>query len=337
VVVATGRVRRARGDCKSHPMALRVVFAGTPAFALPPLAALHARHSLIGVLTQPDRPAGRGRVLTPSPVKQAALQYAVPLMQPARLRGDAAALQDTLTQLSNWQPDVMVVVAYGLILPREVLQLPRLGCLNIHASLLPRWRGAAPIQRAIQAGDAVTGVCIMQMDEGLDTGAVLGEAQLPIAADATAASLRDELALLGAEQLLAALDGLSAGTIQAQAQHPVGATYAEKLSKAEARIDWRQDATQIDRQIRAFNPWPVAECLLQSEPVKLLRSRVTGEGAVTAQPGTVLGLREDALAVACGTGVLQVLELQRAGRKPVAARDFLNASQTANGVPLVFT
>jgi methionyl-tRNA formyltransferase len=317
-------------------MALRVVFAGTPAFALPPLAALHAQHRLVGVMTQPDRPAGRGRVLTPGPVKQAALQYGVPIMQPARLRGDAAALQDALACLRDWQPDVMVVVAYGLILPREILRLPRLGCLNIHASLLPRWRGAAPIQRAIQAGDALTGVCIMQMDEGLDTGAVLSEAQLPIAADATAASLQDELAQLGATQILAALDGLSAGNLQAQPQRSTGVTYAAKLSKAEARIDWQQDAAQIDRQIRAFNPWPVAEGLLQGEPVKLLRSCARGAGAAVAPPGTVLGLRDEALAVACGSGVLQVLELQRAGRKPVAARDFFNASQTAAGLPLVF-
>jgi methionyl-tRNA formyltransferase len=223
-----------------------------------------------------------------------------------------------------------------LILPREVLQLPRLGCLNIHASLLPRWRGAAPIQRAIQDGDAVTGVCIMQMDEGLDTGPVLCEAQLPITADATAASLQDELAQLGAAQILAALDSLSAGTAQAQPQRSTGATYAAKLSKADARIDWQQGAVQIDRQIRAFNPWPVAQCLLQGEPVKLLRSRATGEGGATAQPGTVLGLRDDALVVACGNGVLLVLELQRAGRKPVLARDFFNASQAPGGLPLVF-
>jgi methionyl-tRNA formyltransferase len=308
-------------------MKLRVVFAGTPAFALPPLAALHAAHTLVGVLTQPDRPAGRGRELAASPVKQKALEYGVTVLQPQRLRGDAVALEQTLARLHALQPDVMVVVAYGLILPREVLQLPRLGCLNIHASLLPRWRGAAPIQRAILAGDAETGVAIMQMDEGLDTGAVLASAQLPIGVETTAATLHDQLAELGARQLLVALEGLSAGTLQATPQPTDGVTYAQKLSRSESAIDWRRDAVEIDRQIRAFNPWPATETRLDGEVVKLLRSRVgAGEqGAAAATPGTLLGMEGDALRVACGKGVLQVLELQRAGRKAVAARDFYNA------------
>jgi methionyl-tRNA formyltransferase len=308
-------------------MKLRVAFAGTPAFALPPLMALHAAHTLVGVLTQPDRPAGRGRELAASPVKQKALEYGLPVLQPQRLRGDAAALEQALAQLHAWRPDVMVVVAYGLILPREVLQLPRLGCLNIHASLLPRWRGAAPIQRAILAGDAETGVAIMQMDEGLDTGAVLTSATQAIGAETTSAVLHDQLAELGAQQLLVALDGLAAGTLRARSQPTEGVTYAQKLSRAESAIDWRRDAVEIDRQIRAFNPWPATETRLDGEIIKLLRSRISAKdqlgGAV--EPGTLLGLDGDALRVACGKGVLQVLELQRAGRKAVAARDFYNA------------
>jgi methionyl-tRNA formyltransferase len=324
-------------------MKLRVVFAGTPAFALPPLAALHAQHELVGVMTQPDRPAGRGRVLTPSPVKEAALGYGVPVMQPERLRGDAAALEQTLATLREWQPDVIVVVAYGLILPESMLNLPRLGCLNIHASLLPRWRGAAPIQRAILAGDAHTGVAIMQMDAGLDTGPVLVEASLAIEPSIIAAELHDQLAMLGAGELLIALGGLTTGTLTAKPQSPDGVTYAAKLSKAEARIDWSCDALQIDRQIRAFNPWPVAEATLHGESVKLLRSTVAPVAMdadavrATAAPGTVLGLREEALEIVCGAGVLRVSELQRAGRRAVRARDFLNAERrAADAAPLVF-
>jgi methionyl-tRNA formyltransferase len=317
-------------------MSLRVVFAGTPAFAVPPLRALHAEHHVAGVLTQPDRPAGRGRAVAASPVKQVALELGVPLAQPERLRGDGQALAATLAQLSAWRPDVMVVVAYGLIMPPEVLALPRLGCLNIHASLLPRWRGAAPIQRAILAGDAETGVCIMQMDEGLDTGAVLTRARAPIGAETTAADLQDELAGLGATQILVALAGLAAGTLNAAPQPQAGVTYAHKLSKAECDIDWRRTAVQIDRQIRAFNPWPVAQARLDGDVVKLLRSRCEPRTAPQAGPGTLLGLNRDALEIACGEGVLQVLELQRAGRKPVGARDFLNALQARAGAQVTF-
>jgi methionyl-tRNA formyltransferase len=319
-------------------MQLRVVFAGTPAFALPPLAALHAQHQLVGVLTQPDRPAGRGRVLTAGPVKQAAQQMGVPVLQPQRLRGAGSELDATLAQLRAWQPDVIVVVAYGLILPAALLQWPRLGCLNIHASLLPRWRGAAPIQRAILAGDAQSGVCIMQMDAGLDTGAVLASAHLGIGPETTSAQLHNLLSELGAAQLLRVLQELIDGRAQAIAQPTLGVTYADKLSKAEARVNWQHDAARIDRQIRAFNPWPVAQTLLGSEEVKLLRSRAAPEVAASTgmSPGTVAGLQDDALQVACGHGMLQVLELQRAGRKPVSAREFLNAARRADGAALVF-
>ncbi|HUG73985.1 MAG TPA: methionyl-tRNA formyltransferase [Steroidobacteraceae bacterium] len=318
-------------------MKLRVAFAGTPAFAVPALRALAAAHEAVGALTQPDRPAGRGRALSASAVKQAALALGLPVAQPERLRGDAAGLRATLDLLSAWRPDVLVVVAYGLILPRALLEMPRLGCLNIHASLLPRWRGAAPIQRAILAGDTETGVSIMQMDEGLDTGGVLCAARLAIGAECTAARLHDELAALGAAQILVAIDGAARGTLVAQPQPTEGVTHAGKLSRAEARIDWTQGAVQIDRQVRAFNPWPTAETTLDAQPVKLWRSRAPTRPAPTgATPGTLLGLAGDALEIACGTGVLQVMELQRAGRKAVAARDFLNAVDARDGRAAVF-
>jgi methionyl-tRNA formyltransferase len=322
-------------------MKLRVAFAGTPDFALPPLAALHGAHHLVGVLTQPDRPSGRGRLLTPGPVRQAAIDYGVPVMQPQRLSGrtaeSAAALSATLATLHDWKPDVVVVVAYGLILPQAVLDLPRMGCLNIHASLLPRWRGAAPIQRAILAGDATTGISIMQMDAGLDTGAVLLQAPLQIGAHMVAGELHDQLATLGAAQILVALDGLASGQLVPRPQAATGITHAAKLSKDEARIDWNRSAIHIDRQIRAFNPWPVAETRLRGEPVKLLRSRVAAAPATAgATPGSIRGLADDALEVNCGQGVLQVLQLQRAGRRPVAARDFLNAEQHTGSSSLVF-
>jgi len=304
-------------------MKLRVVFAGTPAFALPPLVALHGAHTLVGVMTQPDRPAGRGRQLTASPVHEWARAQDLPVLQPLRLRGEHSQAAEVLARLDAWHPDVIVVVAYGLILPRELLQLPRFGCLNIHASLLPRWRGAAPIQRAIEAGDATSGVSIMQMDEGLDTGAVLGETVVPIRADDTAGTLHDRLAEAGAPLLLSVLDSLASGTAVATAQPAAGVTHAAKLNRAESRLDWSLDAATLDRRIRAFNPWPVAETQLTGETVKLLMSRV-GEAAVTAAPGTVLGLNGDALQVACGQGVLELLQLQRAGRKPVGAREFMN-------------
>jgi methionyl-tRNA formyltransferase len=300
---------------------LRIAFAGTPQFALPGLRALlDSRHQVIGVLTQPDRPAGRGRELRASPVKLLAQEYGLPLAQPATLKtpeGRAA--------LAEWRPELLVVVAYGLILPRIVLDQPRYGCLNIHGSLLPRWRGAAPIQRALLAGDAETGVSIMQLDEGLDTGPVLLERRHPIGLHDSAGDLHDALAELGAAALLEAIDGLVARTLLPRAQPGSGVTYAAKIEKSEARIDWNQPATQIDRQIRAFNPWPVAETRLAGESLRLLRASVADPGAREATPGTLLGIAEDGLHVACGEGVLAVRELQRAGKRPVSARDFANA------------
>lgn len=304
---------------------LRIAFAGTPDFARQPLEALIASgHRLVGVLTQPDRPKGRGRQLASSPVKQAAERAGLLILQPQTLK-DAAA-REALTSL---QPDVLVVVAYGLILPQAVLDLPRLGCVNIHASLLPRWRGAAPIQRAILAGDAETGVSIMLMNAGLDTGPVLLQRRIPIAADDTGGSLQEKLAALGASALLEALEGLSAGTLEPQAQPAEGVTYAEKLQKSEAAIDWSRSAAEIERQVRAFNPWPVAETRFEGEQLRILGARAESQTEGRAMPGTVTCVSEDAIVVACGRGLLHVTVLQRAGRRPVTARDFANSCAIA--------
>jgi methionyl-tRNA formyltransferase len=311
---------------------LRVAFAGTPQFAVPALAALlDSRHSVVGVLTQPDRPKGRGRLLTPSPVKQLARQHGLVVAQPQTLR-DAAARDD----LAALAPDVMVVVAYGQILPREVLRVPRLGCLNIHASLLPRWRGAAPIQRAILAGDALTGVTIMQMDEGLDTGDMLAIHTVPIGERATSASLHEELAALGARALIEVLDSLLTGGLAAQPQPTAGASYAPKIAKSEAHINWTDPAASISRQVRAFNPWPVAETRFAAEQLRIHDAHApTGSTAAAAAPGTWLGLGSGAdgevLRVACGSGELHVTQLQRAGRRVVAAREFVNSAGPGAG------
>jgi methionyl-tRNA formyltransferase len=333
---------------------MRLVFAGTPEFAVPPLAALcrlAPAHEVVGVLTQPDRPAGRGQKLTPGPVKQYALAAGLPVAQPPTLRDDAGR-----APLLAWQPDLLVVVAYGLILPPAALAIPRLGCLNIHGSLLPRWRGAAPIQRAVLAGDAETGVAIMRMEAGLDTGPVLRTRRVAIGPRSTSGSLHDALAALGAAELIEAIAELDAGTARFVAQPAEGVTYAAKIDKAEARIDWRDGAVAIDRRVRAFDPWPVAEARLGDEPLKILRARPLsdadagllprdrglgadhGAGPGTPiTPGTVLGLRAGEvpggeLRVACGEGCLAIERLQRAGRKPVTAREFANAVALAGAV-----
>jgi methionyl-tRNA formyltransferase len=307
-------------------MSLRIVFAGTPGFAVPALDALADAHPVVGVLTQPDRPAGRGLALACSAVKQRALQLGLPVAQPDTLAAASPAGAAARAQLAAWAPDVMVVVAYGLILPRDLLALPRHGCLNIHASLLPRWRGAAPIQRALLAGDERTGVTIMQMAEGLDTGDVLRTAELPIPPTATAAELHDTLAALGATAVLATLSDLEAGRLRPQPQDAAAATYAAKLGKAEGAVDWQADAALVDRRIRAYAPWPAATTLLAGEPVKLLRSRLLEAQGRADEPGTILGLDGEWLRVACGSGVVGIGELQRAGRRRVPARDFANAS-----------
>jgi methionyl-tRNA formyltransferase len=300
---------------------LRIAFAGTPEFALPALRTLaDAPCQLVGVLTQPDRPAGRGRVLQPSPVKRLALELGLPLAQPERLSTpDAQAL------LRLWAPELLVVVAYGLILPPAVLALPRLGCLNIHASLLPRWRGAAPIQRAILAGDTESGVTLMRMDQGLDTGPILAQRALPIGARMSGGELHDALATLGAGMLPELIAALEAGRCVPQPQPSTGACYAAKLDKSEARIDWTRDALAIDRQVRAFNPWPVAETRLDGAQLRIWRALPLSTGPHRALPGTVLGLSEARLQVATGSGVLAIEALQDPGHRVLSARDYANA------------
>lgn len=301
---------------------MKLIFAGTPEFAARALAALiEAGHEIALVLTQPDRPAGRGMKLTPSAVKQLALQHGLPVAQPLTLK-DAEAQQ----MLRDIGADLMVVAAYGLILPKVVLEIPRLGCLNIHASLLPRWRGAAPIQRAILAGDSETGITIMQMDVGLDTGAMLLKRITPIAADDTAASLHDKLAAAGGESIVAALAQL--GSLSAEAQDDSLANYAAKLTKEEARIDWQRSAVELARAVRAYNPAPAAFTLLDWEPLKLWQAQAeSGQG----QPGEVLAADAHGVLIACGDGVLRVTELQRAGGKRLAAAQFLAGCPLRSG------
>ncbi|WP_408594475.1 methionyl-tRNA formyltransferase [Limnohabitans sp.] len=305
---------------------MRVIFAGTPEFAAVALARIQAAgHTVTLVLTQPDRPAGRGMKLQASAVKQLALQHGIAVAQPRSLRLDGKYPDDSLAAqqaIHSAQADVMVVVAYGLILPQWVLDAPRLGCLNIHASLLPRWRGAAPIHRAIEAGDTQTGVTIMQMDAGLDTGAMLHIGTLPIAPDDTTASLHDRLADLGGGLILQVLVQAQAGLLTPLAQPEVGVTYAHKIDKAEAAVDWSQAAEVVARRVRAFNPFPGATGSLAGEVVKLWQAHVQTQ-VHDAQPGTVLSADAQGVRIACGQHVLCVTQLQRAGGKRLDAADFL--------------
>ncbi|BCA26041.1 methionyl-tRNA formyltransferase [Metapseudomonas otitidis] len=298
--------------------ALRLVFAGTPEFAAEHLKALlDTPHQIVAVYTQPDRPAGRGQKLMPSPVKQLALQHGLPVLQPPTLRDPAA--QEELRALA---PDLMVVVAYGLILPQVVLDIPRLGCINSHASLLPRWRGAAPIQRAVQAGDAESGVTVMQMEAGLDTGPMLLKVTTPITAGDTGGSLHDRLAQLGPQAVVQAIAGLAAGTLQGEVQDDALATYAHKLNKDEARIDWSRPADELERLVRAFNPWPICHSTLDGQPLKVLAAEpAEGRG----QPGQILDASKDGLTVACGAGALRLTRLQLPGGKPLAFADLYNS------------
>ena len=305
---------------------MRIVFAGTPAFAVPSLRAAHARNEVVAVYTQPDRPAGRGRGLTASPVKLEAIQRGIPVLQPLSLKKKAS--QDALRALA---PDLMVVVAYGLILPQAVLDIPTYGCWNVHASLLPRWRGAAPIQRAIEAGDDETGVCLMQMEAGLDTGPVLLSQRTPIGADETGGQLHDRLAELGAQVLRDGLGLLRAGIRPvAQPQPEQGVAYAHKLDKAEARLDWSLSAEALARKVRAFEPWPVAEAVVAGE-----RLRIHGAVAVAqshaGSPGQLLAASRQGLDIACGDGVLRLRVVQREGGKAITAADYLNARRDLAG------
>ena len=307
---------------------------------MPALEALAAsNHSVVGVLTQPDRPKGRGRQITAGPVKAAALGFGIPVSQPVSLKDEAGR-----AELEAWKPDVLIVVAYGLILPKAVLAIPRLGCINIHGSLLPRWRGAAPIQRAILAGDTSTGVTIMLMDAGLDTGPMLLKKAIAIGSTETGGSLHDRLSALGAPALLDALEGYSAGTLPAVPQPTEGVTYAAKIEKSEGLIDWRRDALEIDRQVRAFNPWPVAETRLDGEQLRVFGSSVVEDGraanggpeprAIDADraangvvPGTIATVGDAGVVVQCGRGQLALRELQRPGRRAVPASDFIRGIQ----------
>ena len=301
-------------------MSLRIVFAGTPEFAVPALRACAARGEVVAVYTQPDRPAGRGRQLQMSSVKQTALELGLPVLQPLNFKSEEA-----LEVLRSHAADLMVVVAYGLILPQTVLDAPRLGCWNVHASLLPRWRGAAPIQRAIEAGDAVTGVCLMQMEKGLDTGPVLLQLKTPVGPNDNGGSLHDRLAQLGAEVLRDGLTLARAGmTLQAEAQPEAGLTYARKIDKAEAKLDWSLAAKNLADKIRAFSPWPVAETELQGERVRVYQAVVLGDDS-GKPPGTVLAAGKEGIDIACGQGTLRLLALQRDGGRVQSAAEYLNA------------
>ena len=303
---------------------MRIVFAGTPEFSVPCLRAAASKGEVVAVYTQPDRPAGRGRGLTPSPVKLEAVQRGIPVHQPENFRS-----AESKAALRALKPDVMIVVAYGLILPQSVLDIPEHGCWNVHASLLPRWRGAAPIQRAIEAGDTRTGVCLMRMEKGLDTGPVLLAQALDIGPEETGGQLHDRLSELGARVLSDAL-GLLRATIQLP-PHPQpveGVTYAHKLDKAEAKLDWSQPARVLANKVRAFNPWPVAEAQLAGERVRLHAARALDE-THDAAPGSVLRAGRDGIDIACGNGVLRLQTLQRDGGKPISAQDYRNARRDA--------
>jgi methionyl-tRNA formyltransferase len=299
---------------------LRIVFAGTPEFALPSLRTAARHGEIVAVYTQPDRPAGRGRQLTASPVKQAAANKGWPVRQPTTLK-----TLEARQALAELRPDVMIVVAYGLILPQKILAIPQQGCWNVHASLLPRWRGAAPIQRAIEAGDAQTGVCLMRMDAGLDTGPVLLSQATPIDADDTGGILHNRLAELGAEVLSDGLTLLRAGMRPvAKPQAEASVTYARKLEKSEARLDWNESAIALERKVRAFQPWPIAEGIVDGERLRIHEARALALSHAAA-PGAVLAATRDGLDIACVQGALRLTVVQREGGRPMPVADYLNA------------
>lgn len=300
---------------------MRIIFAGTPAFAAETLKALiNTEHEICAVYTQPDRPAGRGRKLTASPVKQLALEHNIPVEQPVNFKTD-----DAIQTLADYQADLMIVVAYGLLLPQVILDTPKLGCINIHASLLPRWRGAAPIQRAILAGDKESGVCIMQMEAGLDTGPVLSEARCPITEEDTAQVLHDRLAIMGATTLVETLKDIEQRQRNAKPQNDDLTSYASKLDKKEADIDWQLSAQDILRKINAFNPWPVAQTIWHDAIFRIWRAQLVDEK--TQQPaGHIINVSKTGIDVATSDGVLRITELQLPGKRAMSVQDFLNAN-----------
>ena len=300
---------------------MNIVFAGTPEFAVPALrTVLDSVHAVKAVYTQPDRPAGRGCKLRASPVKEVALAAGLKVYQPENLKNSKAQ-----QELAALQPDLIVVVAYGLILPPAVLRIPQRGCVNVHASLLPRWRGAAPIQRAIIAGDTETGVTLMQMEVGLDSGPILAAANCPIHPADTAGVLHDRLAQLGAALLGHHMDAILAGRLTPEPQDASRATYAAKLDKREAALDWTQPAAVLQRRVNAFNPWPVAQTLFDGQALRIWRARTIAHGNLNASPGCVIAYGKDGVDVACGEGALRLLELQLPGGRRIAAADFANA------------
>lgn len=302
---------------------MRIVFAGTPDFAATALKALlAANYDVVGVYSQPDRPAGRGRKLLPGPVKQTALDAGIAVFQPSNFKTEEAR-----QQLADLQPDVMIVAAYGLILPASVLAIPIHGCLNIHASLLPRWRGAAPIQRAIAAGDHESGITIMQMDEGLDTGAMLLKVSTPIHREDTGGSLHDRLAELGGEAIVGALQLLGQNKLQPQTQQNEQACYAHKLTKQEGQINWHSDSQSIERLIRAFNPWPGTFTDLGDQRIRLHLAQALEQSGKKARPGTVLARQREGIDIACGEGVLRVSQVQLPGARAQSVNDLINGGK----------
>ena len=298
---------------------LKIIFAGTPDFAARHLdALLVSEHQVVGVFTQPDRPAGRGNKLTPSPVKLLAQAHDIPVFQPKSLKPE-----ENQHLVADLQADIMVVVAYGLILPKAVLAMPRLGCINVHGSLLPRWRGAAPIQRSLWAGDSETGVTIMQMDVGLDTGDMLHKLSCPITAEDTSASLYEKLAQLGPQGMLLTLDLLASGNARPEVQDEALVSYAEKLSKEEARLNWSLSAAQLERCIRAFNPWPMSYFMIEEQPVKVWQATVLPHQ--NKQPGEIVHADKQGIQIATADGVLNLVSLQPAGKKAMSAQDLLNS------------